>query len=323
MGRVFVLGSLNVDSVVRVERHPLPGETLRGGDLSTFWGGKGANQAVAAAEAGAQVVFIGRVGDDAEGRDYRTRLASRSIDVRPLVVTRGVATGHALIAVDSRGENTIIVSPGANARVSLADLALLRRHDGFAVTDEKSVAEGGGHDETGSPARDAASAALAGVATLRTTDTAYDSEPSPLAEGDVLLVSLELDLDVVAHAIRWASTSGARIVLNLAPFAELPAEVLALADPVIVNEHEAAELRASGTDPVSLLVTLGPEGSRWADIRVPGSPVDDVVDTTGAGDTYCGTLAARLSCGDGARAAMESASAAAARSVGWLGAQPA
>ncbi|TIH34298.1 PfkB family carbohydrate kinase [Subtercola vilae] len=293
MGRVFVVGSLNVDSVVRVERHPSPGETVRGGDLATFWGGKGANQAVAAAEAGADVIFIGRVGDDPEGHAYRTRLASRSIDVRPLGITHGVTTGHAMIAVSGDGENTIIVSPGANARVTLDDLALLRPAS-FSATD-----------------------------TLNTTDTAYDSEPGGITAGDVLLASLELDFDVVSEAVRLAAAAGARVVLNLAPFAVLPAGVLALADPVIVNEHEAEELRASGALPPSVLITLGPDGSRWGSTTVPGTRVDSVVDTTGAGDTYCGTLAAHLAAGATPDAAMLAASAAAARSVTWLGAQPA
>ncbi|MDF2443944.1 MAG: ribokinase [Subtercola sp.] len=291
MGRVFVVGSLNVDSVVRVERHPSPGETLMGGDLASFWGGKGANQAVAAAEAGADVVFVGRVGDDPKGAEYRTRLASRSIDVRPLRVTRGVSTGHAMIAVAASGENTIIVSPGANARVTVDDLDVLR----------------GG----------------AGSGGLETTDTVFDSEPSGITGGDVLLVSLELDFDVVSEAVRIAFGAGARVVLNLAPFAELSREVLALADPVIVNEHEAEQLRASGVTPGSLLVTLGAEGSRWGDATVAATRVTEVVDTTGAGDTYCGTLAARLAAGDDHAFAMSAASAAAARSVSWLGAQPA
>ncbi|GGF37678.1 PfkB family carbohydrate kinase [Subtercola lobariae] len=287
MGRVFVVGSLNVDSVVRVQRHPLPGETVRGGDLHTFWGGKGANQAVAAAEAGAEVVFVGRVGDDADGASYRARLASRSIDVRSLTVTRSVSTGHALIAVDDGGENTIIVSPGANARVTFDDLEVLR-----------------------------------GAGGLDTTDTAYESEPNGMTAADVLLVSLELDLEVVAAAVRIAADARARVVLNLAPFALLSPEVLALADPVVVNELEADGLRASGTEPGSVLVTLGSRGSRWGDVKVDAAAVTQVVDTTGAGDSYCGTLAARLAAGDSNESAMRAASAAAARSVGWAGAQP-
>ncbi|UFS61211.1 PfkB family carbohydrate kinase [Subtercola endophyticus] len=269
-------------------RHPLPGETVRGSDLETFWGGKGANQAVAAAEAGAEVVFVGRVGDDTEGESYRRRLASRSVDVRSLTVTRGVTTGHAMIAVDESGENTIIVSPGANARVSFDDLEVLRGSGG-----------------------------------LDTTDTAYDSEPSGLTAEDVLLVSLELDLEVVAAAVRIAADARARVVLNLAPFALLSADVLAMADPVVVNELEADELRASAADLPSLLVTLGSAGSRWGEVSVASAPAETVVDTTGAGDTYCGTLAARLAAGDSRAQAMHAASAAAGRSVSWLGAQPA
>jgi ribokinase len=270
MGRVVIVGSLNIDSVVSVERHPAPGETLVGGDVKKLWGGKGANQAIAAAQAGASVLFIGRVGDDSDGAAYLERLKTRGIDVTSTQVTEGVATGHAMIAVDAAGENTIIVSPGANARLTVDDLAAI--------------------DELGS--------------------------------GDVLLAPVESDPPVIAEAMRRASARGARVVLNLAPFTELPNEVLALADPVVVNEHEAELLRLSGARPASVLVTLGSEGSRWGDLEVPAGSVARVVDTTGAGDSYCGTLAARLAAGDEPRDAMVAASAAAARSVEWLGAQP-
>lgn len=270
MPRVFVVGSLNIDSVVEVERHPRPGETLMGGDVATFFGGKGANQAVAAAAAGADVLFIGRVGDDAGGHDYIARLRDRGIDASGVTVTQGSTTGHAMIALDAQAENTIIVSPGANARLTTADLGPL-----------ESV------------------------------------EP-----GDVLLAPLESDLEVIAEAARIAHSRGARVVLNLAPFAEIPAEVIALADPVVVNEHEAQQLERSGATPESLLVTLGSAGSRWGSIEVAAARVDQVVDTTGAGDSYCGTLAAGLAAGLDARAAMKAASDAAGRAVEWVGAQP-
>jgi ribokinase len=271
MGRVVIVGSLNIDSVVEVERHPAPGETLLGGDVKKLWGGKGANQAVAAARAGASVLFIGRVGDDADGRAYLERLTAHGIDVSSTRVTEDVATGHAMIAVDAEGENTIIVSPGANARLTADDL--------------------GAVDELG--------------------------------PGDVFLAPVESDPDVIAEAMRRASSRGARVVLNLAPFTELPNEVLALADPVVVNEHEAELLRRSGAEPASVLVTLGAEGSRWGDLQVAAGAVTRVVDTTGAGDSYCGTFAARLAAGDSPRDAMVAASAAAARAVEWVGAQPA
>ena len=94
MGTVVVLGSLNIDSVVEVERHPSPGETLLGGDLVKHFGGKGANQAIAAARAGARVGFVGRIGDDPDGDAYLRRLTGYGIDTTHLSRTAGVATGH-------------------------------------------------------------------------------------------------------------------------------------------------------------------------------------------------------------------------------------
>ncbi|WP_210508951.1 PfkB family carbohydrate kinase [Naasia sp. SYSU D00057] len=271
MGRVVVVGSLNVDSVVTVERHPRPGETVLGGDLRTLFGGKGANQAVAAARAGAPVAMIGRVGSDSSGAGYLERLADLGIDASGVTRDPERGTGHAAIAVAADGENTIIVSPGANAGVGVDDLAPL----------------------------------------------------SALAPGDVLLVQLELQLDVVAEAVRRAASAGARVVLNAAPYADLPADVLALADPVVVNEHEGELLAAAGLDASSLLTTLGGEGARWGDLSVPAARVERVVDTTGAGDAFCGALAAALAGGASREGALRAAAAAGAEAVGWPGAQPA
>jgi ribokinase len=272
MGRVLVLGSLNLDLVVSVPRHPAPGETVLGGALRRVFGGKGANQAVAAAAAGAPTAMAGRVGDDDAGRAYLARLRELGVDAGRVAVSAGTATGHAIVAVDASGENAIVVSPGANAEVGEAE------------------------------------AAAAGE----------------LAPGDVLLLQLEVAPGVVAAAARAAAEAGARVVLNLAPYADLPADVLALADPVVVNEHEHGLLRrhAQRQSPPSLLVTSGAAGSRWGSRQVAAVPVAEVVDTTGAGDAYCGTLAARLALGDPPEAAMRAASAAAAAAVTRLGAQP-
>lgn len=269
MPAVWVLGSANVDVVVRVARHPAPGETLLGSDPEVRFGGKGANQAVAAALAGATVRFVGAVGSDPEGDAYRARLAGFGVDVAALRTVPG-ATGRAFIAVADDGENTIIVSPGANAAVGEADLA-----------------------------------ALDGIGT-----------------GDVLLLQLEIDLGVVAEAVRRAHAAGARVVLNTAPYAALPAEVLALADPVVANESEAALLAEAGLRPPQLLVTRGEHGSGWGDLAAPAASVSRVIDTTGAGDTYCGALAAALARGASRREAMTQAAEAAARSVEHEGAQP-
>lgn len=270
MATVWVLGSLNVDDIVEVERHPRPGETVLGGPLTTRFGGKGANQAIAAARAGAQVRMVGRVGADPAGRRYRDRLSGFGVDVADVTADADTPTGHAAITVAADGENTIVVSPGANGRVGSQELHAL---------------EG-------------------------------------LAEGDVLLLQLEVPIESVTAAMRTGAARGARVVLNLAPYAIIDPAVLGIADPVVANESESAELAAVGGVPASLLVTRGGAGSEWGGIRQAAEAAETVVDTTGAGDTYCGALAARLAAGDDPAAAMATAAAAAALSVGWQGAQP-
>jgi ribokinase len=265
MGRVVVLGSLNVDLVTRVDRHPAPGETVLGDGLARLAGGKGANQAVAAAHAGAAVSMVGAVGDDEGGSAYRSRLSSLGVDVSRVVVHPQEPTGTALIVVSADGENSIVVVPGANATVTWADLSL---------------------------------------------------EP-----GDVLLVQLEIPLDAVAAGVRAAASAGARVVLNTAPYADLPPELLDLADPVVANEHEASQL---GATPRSLLVTKGGDGATWGSVMAPADPVpeDEVVDTTGAGDAFCGVLAAALADGADEEAALRAAVSAGADAVRHDGAQP-
>jgi ribokinase len=272
MGRVVVLGSLNVDLVTEVERHPRPGETvLAVGPLVRLAGGKGGNQAVAAAEAGAGVAMVACVGDDADGRRYLARLRARGIDTAGVRVVAGESTGQAWVAVDGEGENAIVVVPGANAHVTAGDLGPL---DG-------------------------------------------------LRPGDVLLVQLEVPLRVVAEAARRAQSRGARVVVNAAPYAALPHDVAALADPVVVNEHEALALADSGSVPRSLLVTFGGEGCSWDGVEFPGAPVEapHVVDTTGAGDAFCGALAAALAEGHGRAEAVRRATEAGAAAVRRQGAQ--
>lgn len=274
MGRVVVLGSLNVDLVAAVERHPGPGETvLADGTLRRYAGGKGGNQAVAAAAAGAEVSIVAAVGDDDGGRAYVERLRSRGVDVSAVRIVPAVPTGQAWITVDDEGENAIVVIPGANGEV---------RPDGLP-------------DQ------------LAGV-----------------GPGDVLLLQLEVPVRTVAAAARLAHGAGARVVLNAAPYAALPHDVAALADPMVVNEHEALQLADSDAQPASLLVTFGAAGCSWDGQRHDGLAVDaaDVVDTTGAGDAFCGALAAALAAGADREAAVLAASRAGADAVRHRGAQP-
>ena len=273
MGRVIVVGSLNVDLVTSVEAHPRPGETVIGSGLDRYAGGKGANQAMAAARAGSvEVAMVGRVGGDEGGALYRERLARAGVDVTGVVVDADEPTGHALIVVDEEGENTIVVVPGANGRVGRADLAGLE-----------------------------------------------DCGP-----GDVVLLQLEIPLPVVALAAQIAHERGARVVVNAAPFAALPADVVALADPLVANEHEAAALADAGGVPGSLLVTFGAHGASWDGVEYAAHtvPTHRVRDTTGAGDAFCGALAAALAGGADRATAMAAALAAGAAAVQHHGAQP-
>lgn len=264
MGTVVVVGSVNIDLVSHVERHPEPGETLLGSDLVRSPGGKGANQALAAARAGASVVLVGRVGDDADGEAYVAGLRERDVDVGELRTTEGSPTGAALIVVSSAGENTIVVAPGANARLDEADV---------------------------------------------------DAVADTIAAADVLLVQLEVPLECVLRAVEVARQGGTRVVLNPSPVQDLPDTLLDAADPLVVNEHEAQQL---GRD--DACTTLGSQGATWHGARATPPPVD-VVDTTGAGDVFAGTLAAHLASGADDEAALRAAVEASAQATTWDGAQ--
>jgi ribokinase len=270
--RVLVVGSVNVDVVLRLPRLADAGETVLAEEVLRGFGGKGANQAVAAATAGADVSLLGRVGADAAGSAYRERLAAFGVDVTLLLATPGQRTGTAYVMVDRAGENSIVVDAGANAAVGVDDLGPLDR----------------------------------------------------LRPGDVLLTQCELPSDVVAAAVRTGHEAGATVVLNLAPYIVLPADVLSLCAAVVVNEAEAAELGA-GLPPDSLVVTRGAAGAVWGDVAQPAIdvPAGEVVDTTGAGDAFCGALAAALASGLGRGPTLALAVAAGAAAVRRVGAQPA
>jgi ribokinase len=273
---IALVGSINLDVVVAVERHPAPGETVLGGDRRELPGGKGANQAVAAARLGADVAFVGRVGADDAGRRLRDGLAAEGVDVTHVRVDPDAPTGMALIAVDGAGENTIVVSSGANARVGAADVEAAR---------------------------------------------------DVLASAVVTLVQHEVPEEAVAAAI---GAAGGTVVLNPAPARPLAAAV----DVLVPNRGELEALAGRAGDPVELaralalaravVVTLGGEGAVVVDgervERVP-APRVDAVDTTGAGDAFCGALAQALDAGAELIEAARWATRAAAASVTKPGAQ--
>ena len=269
---VVIVGSGNVDLVSQVERIPEPGETVLSTGFATHAGGKGNNQATAAARAGAQTTFVGAFGDDDNGA--RLRASLRDSGVRPLVRVSEEPTGTAMITVAPDGENAIVVNAGANA--TLSDLT--------------------------------------------------PEERSAIAGADLVLMQLEIPLETVLAA---AAIASGRVVLNAAPARPLPAGLLANLDLLVVNEHEATLL--GGTDHLltlvpALVVTLGEKGAlvrtRDTTTEVAGITVD-VVDTTGAGDTFCGALVAALDERRPLDDAVRFASVAAALSVRRAGAVPA
>ena len=292
-GRVFVAGSANIDLVATVPRLPGPGETVLADALHTLPGGKGANQAVAAARAGSRVAFFGCVGTDAFGDRLAGVLEAAGVDVAHLQRSP-TPTGTALISVDAAGQNQIAIFPGANSALRFAD--------GLAAA---------GH-------------------------------------GDVLLCQNECPLDVVLEYFRAARRRQLTTILNAAPVVELPDELLDHVDVLIVNQEEATQyhtmMRRATTPPADIallarelrvrpeqavIVTLGEHGvaavTAERQIRLAAHQVK-VVDTTGAGDCFCGYLAACLAAGDALERAILVANAAAALAVqqpGAAGSMPA
>ena len=293
-GKVFVFGSINTDLVVYVDRLPAPGETVSGGTYASFPGGKGANQAVAAALAGATVEMHCCVGDDLFGRERAASLEKAGVSTRGVRVVPGGASGSAQITVDAFGENTIAVAPGANRRFTAEGIEMPRPRQGEVI-----------------------------VSLLQ------NEVPQAVSE----------ELALRAHA------AGHLVIWNLAPTIESKpaARVLEAVDYLVCNENELAVLSGKALGETSgmaeaetaarealalgaraVLVTIGSRGSvlvaREKAVRLPAFRVE-AVDTVGAGDCYCGVLAACLAEGRVIGEAMRRASAAAAISTTRRGAQ--
>lgn len=285
---IIVVGSINLDLIATVDRLPDPGETVPGSGFSTAPGGKGANQALAAARAGAQVRMVGAVGKDGFAGEALACLKEGRIDLSGVGEVHA-STGTALILVGGDGENMIAVVPGANASVLPGDLS-----------------------------------------------------KAFVKKGDVVLLQHEIPLETVATALDAARDAGAVSVLNTAPFRSEAADLLAKADYVVANETEfdlyVEALSLSGRDRAArmrafaqntgrtVIVTLGGEGAVAAAsdefLQVPSLKIVPV-DTVGAGDTFCGYLAAGLSAGLTLEQALRRATAAGALACLKPGAQPA
>lgn len=285
MSKVYVFGSLNMDLVIQSPREVLQGETLHGSGFMTNPGGKGANQAVACGKLGANCVMGGCIGDDGFGDRLTESLRSCGTDTSRLRRIPGVSTGVAVIVIVDH-DNRIILDSGANGMAEEGDVDRL----------------------------------LA------------DARP-----GDLLLVQLENPIPVVGYALRQAREKGMTTVLNPAPFDKAICEFLPFVDIVIPNETElrgltgcecicegAKALQAQGV--ASVVVTLGSKGYccvSAGELLHEDAIKRPVVDTTAAGDTFCGALATRLSKGDTLAAALRYANRAASVTVTRPGAQQA
>ncbi|HVL54206.1 MAG TPA: ribokinase [Vitreimonas sp.] len=302
-GRVIVVGSVNIDLVVSTARLPAPGETVTGGSFDRHDGGKGGNQATAAARLAAPTAIIGAVGDDAFGEQARAALERDGVDVTALEVRPGEATGVALIIVADGGENVIAVASGANASVDApaVEAALTR------LSPEPADVVLVGHEIPTRAARQALRVARAsGAMTVLNPAPAQGLDRSVFGLADVLTPNRgELEALVVAEAARlgrpaWPAADLARAARSLAePSAEGPG-----AGAVIVS------LGAMG----ALLVRPGEA------VQLP-APTVEAVDATGAGDALNGALAAGLALGLDLRAAAARAVVAASLSTMTRGAR--
>jgi ribokinase len=260
MPEILVVGSLNADLVVRAPHFPQPGETISGGDLQIIPGGKGANQAVAAARQGTSVAMVGRVGNDSFGPELINNLKQNKVDTSYVQIDPQSATGTAIIVVDANGQNSIVLSPGGNGRVSSADIANV-----------------------------------------------------PVSDHKLLLLQLEIPIEAVASAARWAKESGLHVLLNPAPAYSLSDELIALPHFILPNESELSLLTDQSVSDVSsaekaakvlikrgaqnVIVTLGANGA----LLMTGTQVIhvdtykvNVIDTTAAGDAFIGGFASAL-----------------------------
>lgn len=272
---VTVVGSINMDLTVTTKKIPDKGETILGESFSTLPGGKGANQAVAAARLGAKVNMIGAVGDDAFGKSLLDNLKDEGINTQGISREKSASSGIATILV-SDNDNRIIVAPGANYHVTSSLVAL-----------QKEL----------------------------------------ILQSDVVLLQLEIPIETVEFTTRLCEEKNIPVIINPAPYQDLPMSVIEMASYLTPNELEAEEmLRINKLDSIKekLIITKGSNGvglyPNGQEVVIPSFAVE-VEDTTGAGDTFNGAFAVKIGRGASIEEAIRYANAAAALSVTKFGAQ--
>jgi ribokinase len=287
-GGVLVAGSINTDLVVHLRRSPEAGETVTGSSFAIFGGGKGANQTVASARSGASTAILGAVGNDDFGKQRLASLRAELVDVESVAVNDVVASGVALIFVEGSGENRIAYVPGATNEVSASE-----------------------------------------------AEEAFNR-----VQPKVVLATLELPGNALTALFAKAKNGNSTVIVNATPEPSQGKELAAQADVLIVNETEACELLGisiGGQDwgsiagdllalgPDVVVITLGSQGavfkSSQSTLAIP-APVVKVVDSTGAGDAFCGAFAAAVARGESFDKAAKVGATAGSLSVTKRGAQP-
>lgn len=287
---ILVVGSSNVDYIIKGQRLPLVGETVTDGAFFKTFGGKGANQALAASRAGGKVTFVSCVGNDPEAKELIQNFSAEGINTQFMFLDEKQPTGAALIMLDKDGNNYLSVAPGAN-------YSLMPHH--------------------------------------------VDEFADSIQNADFILLQMEIPMDTTEKIIQTAYELKKKVVFNAAPFRTFNTEILKMISILIVNETEAASITGleilTETDlgknveallafgVKTVIITLGANGALVADddnIRfVPAFKVQ-AMDTTAAGDTFCGNLAVALAQGKSLPDSVSFASAASAICVTRLGAQP-
>ena len=288
--KVVVVGSFMMDLVIKAERRPQKGETLIGQQFGMFGGGKGNNQAIAAVRLGGDVTMVGRLGMDSFGDKLMDALVEEGVEIRFIVRDAEVGTGVGSPVIDADGDNSIIIVPRANMRLSAADV---------------------------------------------------DRAASAISDSDVLLLQLEVPIAASQRAAEIAKSSGTKVILNPAPAQDLPDSFLAQVDILTPNQVEAELLSgvevsdSEGAERAArilldrgvsaVILTLGEGGALLLKdgltTSIPAYRVN-VVDTTAAGDAFCGALATALARGEALEDAVVFANAAGALAVTVLGAAP-
>ena len=269
--KIVVIGSCNTDMVVKANRLPVPGETILGGTFYMNPGGKGANQAIAAARLGAEVTFISKIGYDLFGLQALEIYRSEKINTEYIFTDQKSPSGVALISVDSFGENSIIVAPGASRSLSIEDI---------------------------------------------------NKAEEKIKEADIILMQLEIPIDTVEYAATIACKYGKKVILNPAPASSLSNSFLMNVHTILPNRIEA--IGEKGIE--NVVITLGKDGAYVKEkdeyTMIPAKEVE-TIDTTGAGDVFCGAFSVCLSEGHSLAKSVKFANAAAAIAVTRIGAQSA